>query len=93
MAGERIPATKNCMQKTDVANPTPNCIVNSLLDLLLGPQLITVPTLLLPTINCTRVKTGITLAANHLLLVVLPCQSHQGGLNDSSSQAQYQMQG
>jgi hypothetical protein len=39
MAGERIPATKNCMQKTDVANPTPNCIVNSLLDLLLGPQL------------------------------------------------------
>jgi hypothetical protein len=32
------------------------------------------------------------LAANHLLLPVLPCQSHQGGLNDSSLQAQYQMQ-
>jgi hypothetical protein len=40
MAGERIPATKNCVQKTYVANPTPNCIVNSLLDLLLGPQLL-----------------------------------------------------
>jgi hypothetical protein len=39
MAGERIPATKNCAQKIEVANPTPSCIVKSLLDLLLGPQL------------------------------------------------------
>ncbi len=33
------------------------------------------------------------LAANHLLLIVFPCQSHQWGLNDSSSQSQYQVQG
>jgi hypothetical protein len=39
-----------------------------------------------------RLKLENLLAANHLLLVVLPCQSHQWGFNDSSSQSQYQVQ-
>uniref|UniRef100_A0A7C8YMS5 Uncharacterized protein n=1 Tax=Opuntia streptacantha TaxID=393608 RepID=A0A7C8YMS5_OPUST len=52
-------------------------ISTSLLDLLLGPQLIAVSTLLLTAVHSPRVQTSIALPANHLVLVELTSQSHQ----------------
>lgn len=48
------------------ANPT-----KCLLQLLLGAKIVGVSALLLAAVDCTRVQTGIALAADHLVAVVL----------------------
>lgn len=66
---------------------------NSLLQLLLGTQVVGVSTLLLATVGGTRVQTSVALAADHLVAVVLLSQDSQRRLNDTTAQTEHQMQG
>jgi ribose/xylose/arabinose/galactoside ABC-type transport system permease subunit len=61
--------------------------------LLLNTELVGVATLLLAAVSGTRRKTGIALAADHLLAVVLGGKSLQGGLNDTTTKTEDQVQG
>eukprot|EP00195_Chlamydomonas_chlamydogama_P012067 CAMPEP_0202894468 /NCGR_PEP_ID=MMETSP1392-20130828/3875_1 /ASSEMBLY_ACC=CAM_ASM_000868 /TAXON_ID=225041 /ORGANISM="Chlamydomonas chlamydogama, Strain SAG 11-48b" /LENGTH=112 /DNA_ID=CAMNT_0049579189 /DNA_START=152 /DNA_END=487 /DNA_ORIENTATION=- len=66
---------------------------SSLLQLLLGPQLVGVAALLLTAVLGAGVQAGIALAADHLILVVLPGQDLQRWLNDATAQTQHQVEG
>ena len=57
-----------------------------LLQLLLGAEVAAVTALLLTAVVGTLGQTGVALAANHLLAVVLLGESSKRGLDDSSSQ-------
>jgi hypothetical protein len=65
---------------------------NRLLDLLLGSQLRCPPARLFAAVHSPRVHAGIALAANHLVLVIFACQDEQRRLDNSTTQAQDQVQ-
>lgn len=50
-------------------------------------------TLLLPAVDSTGMQAGITLAADHLVAVVLLGKLAEGGLNDAAPQTKHQVQG
>jgi len=52
-----------------------------------------VPAALLTAVDSTRMHPGVALAANQLVLLVLTSQCQQRWVNNSSSQAQHQVQG
>ena len=60
--------------------------------LLLGAELVGMTALSLATVGGTRRKTGIALAANVLLAVVLGSQSLQRGLNDTTTETEHQVE-
>jgi hypothetical protein len=64
-----------------------------LFELLLGTKLVGVTTLSLTAVGCTRRKTSITLATNHLFTVVLRSQSLQGGFDDTTTKTENQVKG
>merc|ERR1719433_2162318 len=66
---------------------------NSLLQLLLGPQVGAVATGLLPAVGSPGVEPGVALPADHLVAVVPLGQDTQGGLDDSSSQSEHEVEG
>merc|ERR1719433_2188230 len=66
---------------------------NSLLQLLLGPQVGAVTTGLLPAVGGPGVEPSVALPADHLVAVVPLGQDAQGGLDDSSSQSEHQVEG
>jgi hypothetical protein len=66
---------------------------NRSLQLLLGPQLVGVAALLLPAVGGTRRQAGVALAADHLLAVVLGGQGLEGGLDDTTAQAEDEVEG
>merc|ERR1719333_699147 len=66
---------------------------NPLLQLLLGSQIGAVTTGLLPTVGSPGVEPGVALPADHLVAVVPLGQDAQGGLDDSSSQSEHQVEG
>ena len=66
---------------------------NSLLQLLLGSQVGAVTTGLLPAVGGPGVEPGVALPADHLVAVVPLGQDAQGGLDDSSSQSEHQVEG
>lgn len=49
--------------------------------------------LLLAAVGGTGVKSGVTLATDHLITVVLLSQDFEGGFNDTSSQTEHQVKG
>merc|ERR1719401_293690 len=63
------------------------------LQLLLWPQHVCVPALLLAAIYSTCMQPSVTLPANHFVTVVFPCQNRQRGLDDATAQTKYQVQG
>uniref|UniRef100_A0A453IK05 Uncharacterized protein n=1 Tax=Aegilops tauschii subsp. strangulata TaxID=200361 RepID=A0A453IK05_AEGTS len=63
------------------------------LDLLLGPQLVAVATLLLAAVDSPWVQARVAFAADHLLLVVLAGKSLQGWLDDASAEPEDEMEG
>merc|ERR1712002_1213568 len=72
--------------------PSAKSHTSCLLQLLLGAQVVGVSTLLLATVDRTRVETGVALAADHLVTVVLLGQHPQRWLDDATTQAQHQVQ-
>jgi hypothetical protein len=75
------------------ATETNHLFINSLvLSLLLGPQIRTVSTLLLPAVGGTRVVTSIARAANLLLAVVLLGEHNQGGFNHTTTEAEHKVE-
>merc|ERR1719277_2691828 len=66
-------------------------LASRLLQLLLRPELVRVTALLLPAIHRTGVEPGVTLAADHLVAIVLPRQHSQRWLDDAPAQAQDEM--
>lgn len=66
---------------------------NSLLQLLLGAEVVGVSTLLLAAVGSSGVKTGIALSANHLVTVVLHGQDAESGFNNTTSEAKHQVKG
>jgi len=66
---------------------------DSVLDLLLGPQLVAVATLLLAAVDCPGVKTCIALAADHLVLVVLAGERLKRGFNDATAETEDEVEG
>jgi len=60
----------------------------SLLDLLLGAQLVGMTAFLFAAVGGPWVQSGIALAADKLIAVVLPGQSLEGRFNDTTPQAQ-----
>ena len=49
--------------------------------------------LLLPAVGGTRGETGVALAANHLVAVVLGGQHLQGGLNHTTTETENKVEG
>ena len=66
--------------------------MNNLFQLLLGAQVVGVSTLGLAAVSGPRVETGVTLAADHLVAVVLHGQDTERRLNDTTTQTQHQVQ-
>uniref|UniRef100_A0A453GZQ5 Uncharacterized protein n=1 Tax=Aegilops tauschii subsp. strangulata TaxID=200361 RepID=A0A453GZQ5_AEGTS len=62
------------------------------LDLLLGPQLVAVATLLLAAVDSPWMQPGVALAADHLLLVVLAGEGLERGLDDAPAEAEHEVQ-
>ena len=60
---------------------------NSLLQLLLGSEVVAMSTLLLPAVDGPGMEPGVAHAADHLVAVVLLGQDPQAGLDNSSSQS------
>ena len=59
-------------QSIDIKVAHYNCAVKKLtLELLLGPQVIAVPTLLLATIDGTRMQTGITSKQDKIIIIIV----------------------
>lgn len=58
-----------------------NRINKLILNLLFGAEVVSVSTLGLPAVGCTRMETSIALAADHFLTVVLHGQDAQRWLN------------
>jgi hypothetical protein len=68
-------------------------IKNSLLELLLGAELVGVSALALAAVGGTGRETGVALAADHLVAVELGGQSLERGLDDTTTQTEDQVQG
>ena len=66
---------------------------DNLLQLLLGPQVGAVAAGLLPAVGGPGVQPGVALPADHLVAVVPLGQDTEGGLDDSSSQSEHQVEG
>merc|ERR1719158_743402 len=66
---------------------------SSLLPLLLGSKIVGVATGLLPAVGSPGVQPGVTLPADNLVTVVFLGQNPQGGLDDSTSQSEDQVEG
>ena len=66
---------------------------DNLLQLLLGSEVGAVTTGLLPTVGGPGVEPGVALPADHLVAVVPLGQDTEGGLDDSSSQPEHQVEG
>ncbi len=71
----------------------PTWTTNSLLQLLLGSDVGSVTALLLAAVGGPGMKSGVTLAANHLVGVVLLSQQTEGGLDDTTTETQHQVKG
>lgn len=67
--------------------------VTCLLQLLLGSDVGGVATLLLAAVSSAGMKPGVTLAANHLVGVILLGQQPQSGLNNTTTKTQHKMEG
>lgn len=65
----------------------------SLLQLLLGAQIVRVATLAFPAVGGLLVQTSVALSANHLIAVVLHRQDAERRLNDTTTKSQNQMKG
>ena len=65
----------------------------TLLQLLLGAELVGVATLLLAAVHGTRMQASIALTAHHLLTVELTSQHSQRRFNDSAAETKYQVEG
>jgi len=68
-------------------------ICDGLLELLLGADVGRVSTLALAAVGGALMQTGVALATDHLVTVVLGRQDAQAGLDDSSTQTQDQVEG
>jgi hypothetical protein len=66
---------------------------NRLFELLLRAELVGVTTLALAAVGSTGRETGVALAADHLVAVVLRCESLQRRLNDTTTETEHQVQG
>merc|ERR1719352_2038909 len=66
---------------------------NQLLQFLLGPKLVGAATLLLAAVRSTRGKTGVALAADLLLAVVLARKSGKGRVNRPTAETEHEVQG
>ena len=64
-----------------------------LFQLLLRAQLVGVAALLLPAVGRTWRETGVALAADHLVAVVLGCEGLERGLNDTTTETEDQVEG
>lgn len=64
-----------------------------LLQLLLGADVVGVAAFLLAAVGSPGVKTSVAFPADHLVAVVFLGEDPQGGLDDSSPQTEYQMEG
>ena len=84
---------KCCHNWFDGVSPQNSCCqdVLSLLQLLLGSEVVAVATRLLPAVGCSGVESGVAHPADHLVTVVLLSQDAQRWFNDSSSQSQHQV--
>jgi hypothetical protein len=58
----------------------------------LRTHLVSAATLLLPAVNSADVKAGVAFAADHAVLVELPGEDNERGLDDPSAQTEHQMQ-
>lgn len=67
--------------------------MSRLLQLLLRPELIAVPTLLLAAVGRPWRQTCVALAADHLFAIVLRSQGLQRGLDDATTEAKHQVEG
>lgn len=65
----------------------------SLLQLLLGAQLVAVSALLLAAVYRAGVKASVALAADNLVAVVLAGQHLERGLNDATPETEHQVEG
>ena len=74
-------------------SPRPSSTRTPLLKLLLRPQLIRVPALLLPAVGRPRRQPRVALAADHLVAVVLASESFQAGFDDAAAQAEDEVEG
>merc|ERR1712022_23526 len=68
------------------------CAHLCLFELLLGAKVGGVTTLLLAAVGGTRVVTSIALATDELVLLEFTSESHEGRVDDSSTQAEHQVQ-
>merc|ERR1719352_266144 len=66
---------------------------NQLLQFLLGPKLVGAATLLLAAVLSARGKTGVALAADLLLAIVLACKSGEGRINGPTAETEHEVKG
>jgi hypothetical protein len=66
---------------------------SALLQLLLGAEVVAATALLLAAVVSTRVKTGIALAADELVSVVLAGKGLERGLDDTTAKAEHKVEG
>jgi len=66
---------------------------NPLLQLLLRPQLISMPTFLLATICRTWRKSCVAFSADHLVAIILGGEGFEGWFDDTAAEAQDEMKG
>lgn len=64
----------------------------SLLQLLLGADVVGVTALLLPAVGGTGMEPGVALAANHLIAVILLGQNTKGWFDDTTSKTENQVE-
>lgn len=81
------------LNMTEKMVPPPAQQLKSLLQLLLGAEVVCVPTLLLAAISCSGVETSIALATDHFVTVVLHSQDTKGWFNDTTTKTQHQVKG
>jgi hypothetical protein len=79
------------LHNTRIQTPHP-FVRNRLLELLLGSKLVSVSTLALAAVGGTRRETSVALAADHLVAVELGGQSLQGGLDDTTTETEDQVE-
>ena len=70
---------------------TEHNMCHSLLQLLLGSEVVAVTTLLLPAVHGSGVEPGVAHTTDHLVTVVLLSQDTQRWLNNTASQSQHQV--
>jgi len=63
-----------------------------LLQLLLGAQVVGVSAFGFAAVGCSWVETSVAFAADHLIAVVFLCQDTKRRLDDTTTQAKYQVQ-